>query len=147
MRDFIIKFLTGLAESLKKETKETGDDIKEENVNKEVKKEYSDEVPLENIEITEDALDLVRLWASELAIYLVTTAKYRAKYFMSDCVESSDIISVTSTLMDPSTIANLSSMINMRLSAALSMGLEVNDLLYTELLTCTEKNTDDEEER
>jgi len=147
MRDFIIKFLTGLAESLKKETKETGDDIKEENVNKEVKKEYSDEVPLENIEITEDALNLVRLWASELAIYLVTTAKYRAKYFMSDCVESSDIISVTSTLMDPSTIANLSSMINMRLSAALSMGLEVNDLLYTELLTCTEKNTDDEEER
>jgi len=147
MRDFIIKFLTGLAESLKKETKETGDDIKEENVNKEVKKEYSDEVPLENIKITEDALDLVRLWASELAIYLVTTAKYRAKYFMSDCVESSDIISVTSTLMDPSTIANLSSMINMRLSAALSMGLEVNDLLYTELLTCTEKNTDDEEER
>lgn len=147
MRDFIIKLLTGIAESLKKETKETEDEIEEENVSKEVKKEYSDEVPLENIEISEDALDLVRLWASELAIYLVTMAKYRAKYFMSDCVESSDIISVTSTLMDPSTIANLSSMINMRLSAALSMGLEVNDLLYTELLTCTEKNSDDEEER
>lgn len=147
MREFIIKLLTGIAESLKKETKETEDNIKEENVNKEVKKEYSDEVPLEKIEITEDALDLVRLWASELAIYLVTTAKYRAKYFMSNCVESSDIISVTSTLMDPSTIANLSSMINMRLSAALSMGLDINDLLYTELLTCTEKNVDDEEER
>jgi|YNPBryulayer2012_1023412.scaffolds.fasta_scaffold31768_2 hypothetical protein len=106
-----------------------------------------DEIPLSQVGLSEEAVEMSYMWLDEISSYAETIARTRAKHFMRQNADASDVSIAYATLMDPQTIMNIGVMVNRKINAANAFCMTSEDFRINDSSLPRQDDYRDDDER